>query len=34
MHRAAEYRQMAEECFEWAATALIDEIHTTYLSIA
>jgi hypothetical protein len=33
-HTAAEYRELAEECFEWAATALSDEVRTTYLSIA
>jgi hypothetical protein len=25
---------MAEECFEWAATAVTDEIRATYLSFA
>jgi hypothetical protein len=34
MHTAAEYREMAEECFDWAAAALTDEIRATYLSIA
>ncbi|MGB6659072.1 MAG: hypothetical protein WBE90_08240 [Xanthobacteraceae bacterium] len=34
MHTAAEYREMAEECFDWAAAALTDEIPATYLSIA
>jgi len=34
MHTAAEYREMAEECFEWATAALTDEIRATYLSIA
>jgi hypothetical protein len=31
---AAEYRQLAEECFGWAATASTDEVRVTYLSIA
>jgi hypothetical protein len=34
MHTAAEYRELAEECFEWAATAVTDEVRATYLSIA
>jgi hypothetical protein len=34
MHTAAEYREMAVECFEWATAALTDEIRATYLSIA
>jgi hypothetical protein len=33
-HTAAQHREMAEECFDRAATALIDEIRATYLSIA
>jgi hypothetical protein len=31
---AAQYRELAEECFEWAASALTDEVGATYLSIA
>jgi hypothetical protein len=34
MHSAAQYREMAEECFEWAATASTEEGRTTYISIA
>ena len=34
MHTAAEYREMAEECFEWAATALDDEVRANYLGMA
>ena len=34
MHTAAEYRKMAEECFEWAATALDDEVRANYLGMA
>ena len=34
MHTAAEYREMAEECFEWASAAPTDEIRATYISIA
>ena len=34
MHTAAMYREMAEECFKWAATAVTDEARATYLSIA
>ena len=34
MHTAAEYRKMAEECFEWAATAVDDEVRANYLGIA
>ncbi len=34
MHTAADYREMAEECFEWAASALTDEIRATYINIA
>jgi hypothetical protein len=34
VHRAAQYRTMAEECFQWAATALNDEARANYLSIA
>jgi hypothetical protein len=34
VHTAAEYRELAEECFEWAATAVTDEVRATYISIA
>jgi hypothetical protein len=34
MHTAAEYRAMAEECFQWAAKASTDENRATYFSIA
>ena len=34
VHTAAVYRKMAEECFEWAATALDDEVRANYLGIA
>ncbi len=34
MHTAAEYRKMAEECFEWATTAVDDEVRANYLGIA
>ena len=34
MHTAAKYREMAEECFQWAATALNDEVRANYLGIA
>ena len=34
MHTAAQYREMAEECFQWAATALNDEVRANYLGIA
>ncbi len=34
MHTAAQYRKMAEECLEWAATALNDEVRANYLGIA
>jgi hypothetical protein len=34
MHKADEYREMAEECFEWAKTALSEEVRLTYLNIA
>ncbi len=34
MHTAAQYREMAEECFEWAETASNDEVRASYLSIA
>jgi len=34
VHTAAEYRAMAEECFQRAAKASIDENRTTYLSTA
>jgi hypothetical protein len=34
MHTAPEYREMAEECFKWAATASSEESRVTYLNIA
>ena len=34
MHTAAKYREMAEECFQWAASALDDEVRANYLGIA
>jgi hypothetical protein len=34
MRTADEYREMAEECFEWAKTALSEEVRLTYLNIA
>lgn len=34
VHTAAEYRKMAEECFEWATTAVDDEVRANYLGIA
>jgi hypothetical protein len=34
MHTAAEYRNMAEECFKWAAVASSEEGRITYLNIA
>jgi hypothetical protein len=34
MHTADEYREMAEECFQWAASALSEEVRLTYVSIA
>ena len=34
MHTAAQYRVMAKECIEWAATALNDEVRANYLSMA
>jgi hypothetical protein len=34
MHTADEYREMAEECFEWANTALSEEVRLTYINIA
>jgi hypothetical protein len=34
MHTAAEYRDMAEECFKWAAGASSEEGRITYLNIA
>jgi hypothetical protein len=34
MHTAAEYRVMAEECFQWAETALNDAVRANYLGIA
>jgi hypothetical protein len=34
VHTAAQYRQMAEECFQWAATAKDDAVRANYLGIA
>ena len=34
MHTAAEYREMAEECFKWSVTASSEEGRITYLDIA
>ena len=34
MKTAAEYRAMAEECFEWARRALTDEVRASYLQLA
>ena len=34
MHTSPQYRKMAEECFQWAATALNDEVRANYLSSA
>jgi hypothetical protein len=34
VYTAAQYREMAEECFQWAATALNDEVRANYLGIA
>jgi hypothetical protein len=34
MKTAAEYRAMAEECFEWAREARTDEVRASYLHIA
>jgi hypothetical protein len=34
MKTAAEYRAMAEECFEWAREALTDEVRASYLQLA
>ena len=34
VHTAAQYRKLAEECFEWAAKASNDANRATYLSIA
>jgi hypothetical protein len=34
MHTAEEYRAMAEECFQWAATAIDDQVRANYLGIA
>jgi hypothetical protein len=34
MKTAAEYRTMAEECFEWAREARTDEVRASYLQFA
>jgi hypothetical protein len=34
MHTATKYREMAEECFEWASAASTEEIRANYLNIA
>jgi hypothetical protein len=34
MKTAAEYRAMADECFEWAREAQTDEVRTSYLQLA
>jgi len=34
MHTADQYREMAEECFGWAKTALSEDVRLTYLNIA
>jgi len=34
MKTAAEYRAMAEECFEWARDAKTDEVRASYLQLA
>jgi hypothetical protein len=34
VHTAAQYRKLADECFEWAAKASTEENRATYLSIA
>jgi hypothetical protein len=34
VHTAAEYREMAEECFEWAASAVDEAVRLNYLNIA
>jgi hypothetical protein len=34
VHTATEYREMAEECYQWAATARDDEVRANYLGLA
>jgi hypothetical protein len=34
VHTAKQFREMAEECFHWAAGASTDQNRATYLSIA
>jgi hypothetical protein len=34
VHTAAEYREMAEECFQWAETASNEEVRANYLGSA
>lgn len=34
MQTAVEYRKMAEECLEWATTALNEEVRTNYVGMA
>jgi hypothetical protein len=34
MQTAVEYRKMAEECLEWATTALNDEVRANYVGLA
>jgi hypothetical protein len=34
MKTAAEYRAMANECFEWARDAQTDEVRASYLQLA
>jgi hypothetical protein len=34
MKTAAEYRAMAEECFEWASEARTDAVRKSYLQLA
>ena len=34
MKTAAEYRAMADECFEWARDAKTDEVRASYLQLA
>ena len=34
MKTAADYRAMAEECFEWARETQTDEVRASYLQLA
>jgi hypothetical protein len=34
MKTAAEYRAMADECFQWAQEAQTDEVRASYLQLA